>query len=311
MQNVVHIGQAKRIEKLYIQENLDFLFVLNVLFAFIFFAWNIYISEGNLTIMIHSISQALIELTDPFVLLTPYSTLGYVPTAPLFANILRIRMFLTLVVLGLGLLCSLHTIFKGRSESFMSMIYLSLLIVLLPFIFTNLNQWFVKHFDTFMLLLAAASIADLWRLKRRMYIEIIITALIVIGLFILPINRYASVPYLHPTTQELKVSYFIHCYYLEGGYVYYTEYPPFTLIQILVNKNPTWELSYMKSDEWLEGKTTKSAGYVLCYRVLVRDAYYLYPVSRRNLLDNLVHTLKESHNLIYCSDYYIKIFMPM
>jgi len=66
----------------------------------------------------------------------------------------------------------------------------------------------------------------------------------------------------------------------------------------------------MKPEEWLEGKTTKSAGYVLSYRVLARDAYYIYPVSRQNLLDNLANTLKESHNLIYCNDYYIKIFMP-
>jgi hypothetical protein len=310
MQNVVHIGQVEGIKKLDIQDNLNFLYISNVLFTCTFLAWCIYVSEGNLTIIVRVVGQALTELTDPFVLLTPYSTLGYVPTTPLFVNILHVRMLLMLIVLGLGLLGSLYMIFKRRSESFMSMMYLSLLIVLSPFIFTKWNQWFLGHFDTYVLLLAAASIADLWRLKQSMYIKTIVVVLIVIGLFILPINRYASMPYLHPTTQELKVSYFVHRYYIEGEYVYYTEYPPFTLIQILLNKNPRWELSYMKPEEWLEGKTTKSAGYILSYRVLVRDAYYLYPVSRRNLLGNLVNTLKESHNLIYCNDYYIKIFMP-
>lgn len=308
VQNVIF---AKRVEK---ADELDikfsFLYIVGVLFACIFLAWCIYCASGNLALIARTINQALTELSEPFALLTPHSTLGHVPTTPLFASILRARMLLVLIVLGLGLLGPFYMIFRKKPEHFIHMMYLSLLIVLLPYIFTSWNQWFVTHFYTYTLLLATASIAVFQRLKQSTCIKTIVAALIIIGLAILPFNRYASVPYLHPTTQELKASYFIHSYYIEGGCVYYTEYPPFTLIQILINKNPRWELSYMKPEEWLEGKTTKSAGYVLSYRVLARDAYYIYPVSRQNLLDNLANTLKESHNLIYCNDYYIKIFMP-
>jgi hypothetical protein len=65
----------------------------------------------------------------------------------------------------------------------------------------------------------------------------------------------------------------------------------------------------MKPEEWLEGKITESAGYILSYRALVRDAYYFYPVSRQNLLGILMSSLRESHNLIYYSSY-VKIFIP-
>jgi len=311
MQNVMHMKQVEKAEEPNAQDNFSFLYVLGVSFICMFLAWYMYVLEGDLASIVRDVSKALTELTDPFVLLTPHSTFGYVPTAPLFTNILRARMLLTLIMLSLGLLDPIYIIFRKRPESLMSTMYLSLLVVLSPFIFTNLNQWFVEHFDKFVLFLAATSIANLWRLKQNTYTKAVAVALIIIGIVFVPINRYTSIPYLHPTTQELKVSYFIHCYYVEGGYVYYTEYPPLTLIQILINKNPRWELSFMEPEEWLEGKVTKSAGYVLSYRMLARDAYYLYPVSRQNLLTILVNTLKESHNLIYCNDYYIKIFIPL
>jgi len=287
------------------------LHTLDLISLCVFLSWNIHVAGLEFNRMIGNVYQALMELTTPFgptFLLTPQHPWAEGLT-PLFTAILRARMLLTATILSLGFLSSVYVFFKKkRNEALIPTMYLSLLATLAPFMFTGWGQWYMSKFVVYSTLTASACVAILWRLKRNKYLRTFILILVVVGVISVPILRYASIPYLHPTTQELKATVFVHHHYEGSGSIRYTEYPPY--IRVLVGKDPSWELSGMEPAEWLGGGISHGVGYLLSHRVLTRDGYYVYQLSRQCLLDNLINSLSESHSLVYCNDPYVKLFMP-
>lgn len=306
---LLKVGSVKS-SKALMQSFPNNLHLTGLTFLCIFLSWNVFSGSWEFDRIVGNVYQALSELftVSPGALLTPRHPWAEALT-PLFNSILRVRTLLMAMVLALGLLGSVYALFSKRDEAFVPMTYLSSLAILAPFMFTGWNQWYAFKFVVYVLLLASASIATLWRSKRNKYLLAFIALIIVIGAVLIPILRYASIPYLHPTTQELKATSFVDLLYEGGKPICYTDYPPY--IRVLLGKDPSWELSGMEPEGLFEGKAREDVGYLLSHRTLTRDGYYVYPLSRQELLNNLISSLSRSHDIVYCNDPYIKLFVPV
>ncbi|MEM1714000.1 MAG: hypothetical protein QXW36_05655, partial [Desulfurococcaceae archaeon] len=141
-----------------------------------------------------------------------------------------------------------------------------------------------------------------WHPKQNQIVKMVIIVFTVAGLILIPITRYASIPYLHPTSQELEATMFVHQYYNGRQPIYYTEYPPYT--RVLAGKDPGWEIS-----GFYEDMNFTKHHYLVVERYVTRDGYYIYAVSRRELVNYLVSSLSKSHNLVYTSGNFTKLFL--
>ena len=258
--------------------------------------------------MVGNVYQALMELTTPFSptsLLTPQHPFTEGLTPP-FTAILRARMLLTATILSLGFLSSVYVFFKKkRNEALIPIMYLSLLAVLAPFMFTGWSQWYAFKFVAYSTLIASACVAILWRLKRNKYLRTFILILVVVGVISVPILRYASIPYLHPTTRELKAASFVHSYYEKEDPIYYTEYPPY--IRVLMGKDPGWEFTQYLG--FTLNIDLEKNNFLVVERHLARDGYYIYSEPINVILNRMKDSLASTHNLVYTSGTYPLLFI--
>lgn len=122
----------------------------------------------------------------------------------------------------------------------------------------------------------------------------------VAGLTLIPITRYASIPYLHPTTQELNAAAFAHQYYVSNQPIYYTEYPPY--IGVIVGKDPGWEFTqcFLIPEHGFNFNTTNI---LMSKRHIVRDGYYLFPKPVSITFNYVAEVLSLTHNIVYVNGY--------
>jgi len=215
-------------------------------------------------------------------------------------------MLLIATILSLGFLSSVYVLFKKkRNEALIPTMYLSLLVALAPFMFTGWSQWYAFKFVAYCTLTASACVAILWRLKRNRYLGTFILILIVVGVISVPILRYASIPYLHPTTRELKAASFVHSYYEKKDPIYYTEYPPY--IRVLMGKNPGWEFTQYLGFT-LDIDLEKN-NFLVVEKHLTRCGYYIYSEPIDVIFNRMKDSLASTHNLVYTSGTYPLLFI--
>jgi len=210
-------------------------------------------------------------------------------------------MALVAAVQGLGLLSIMLVLFsREMHKPLMHAMYLPLSISCFLFLPTSANQYYIVRVVLYATLLASICVTVLWSTGRNRVVKTAIIAVIVVGLVLIPVTRYASLPYLHLTTQELGAATFVHYYYLGNQRIYYTEYPPY--IRIIVGKDPGWELtgySLISNQDF----NPNANNFLITKRHLTRDGYYSYPKPISVTFNNMTKILSQSHNIAYVNGY--------
>lgn len=275
---------------------------LTTIFLVVFILWQSYYDRLDFNYIIHDTYNDIKTLMSPPKYIVQPQHLRAAGLKPVFKIILYVRELLTIILLSLGFSAIIYDLYNDRI-SFISILLMSLLILLAPFA-TSVGyegQWFLLKFIRYVLFLTSLSATSLWVSKRDLARTMIII-LIVVGLILIPITRYASIPYLHPTSREIKAATFVHLYYNSTDPIYYTEYPPF--IRVLVGENPGWEFSY-----WSDNINVEKNNILITGRYMTRDGYYSYSVSRAELINSLVTSLCRSHNLVLGEGFWTYLFI--
>ncbi|MEM1855278.1 MAG: hypothetical protein QW473_07120 [Desulfurococcaceae archaeon] len=277
---------------------------LGLISLIIFFSWGIIVALNSFTDIVELVYNAFMELTspeDPFRILMPRHGFSEAIPTTTFLYILRVRMVLTIALQGLGFL-SFISFLLGREKRgvLIHVLYLPLLISYLLFLPTSASQYYTVRAVLYTTLLASLCIAAIWHPKQNQILKIAIIVLMVAGLTLIPITRYASIPYLHPTTQELNAAAFVHQYYVSNQPIYYTEYPPY--IGVIVGKDPGWEFTqcFLISEHGFNFNTTNI---LMSKRHIVRDGYYLFPKPVSITFNYVAEVLSLTHNIVYVNDY--------
>jgi len=270
----------------------------------IFLSWCVFVALNSFTDIVQLVYNAFVELAspeDPFRILTPqHGFSGAIPTIT-FMYILRVRMVWAIALQGLGFL-SFIPVLLGREKrgTLIHVLYLPLLTSYLLYLPTSANQYYTVRAVLYATLLASLCVAAIWHPKQNQIVKMVIIVLTVAGLILIPITRYASIPYLHPTTQELNAASFVHQFYISNRPIYYTEYPPY--IGVIVGKDPGWEFTqyFLISEDSFNFNTTSL---LMSKRHIARDGYYLFPKPVNITFNYVAETLSLTHNIVYVNGY--------
>ncbi|MEM2614630.1 MAG: hypothetical protein QXO15_10500, partial [Nitrososphaerota archaeon] len=270
----------------------------------IFLSWCVFVALNSFTDIVQLVYNAFVELAspeDPFRISTPqHGFSGAIPTIT-FMYILRVRMVWAIALQGLGFL-SFIPVLLGREKrgTLIHVLYLPLLTSYLLYLPTSANQYYTVRAVLYATLLASLCVAAIWHPKQNQIVKMVIIVLTVAGLILIPITRYASIPYLHPTTQELNAASFVHHFYISNRPIYYTEYPPY--IGVIVGKDPGWEFTqyFLISEDSFNFNTTST---LMSKRHIARDGYYLFPKPVNITFNYVAETLSLIHNIVYVNGY--------
>jgi hypothetical protein len=122
--------------------------------------------------------------------------------------------------------------------------------------------------------------------------------IITIALLLVPLLRYASIPYLHVTTSELFTAFFVHEHFTFEQGCYYFEYPPYALPRLIAHGEASHDISFMY---WFENISLGL--YVLTDRVLTREGFYVYPQPLQEKLKELENYMIIRGSKVYDSKY--------
>jgi len=208
--------------------------------------------------------------------------------------------------------CFIH---KEKSvEPITQIIYaltVSAYIVIAPWLLTEWSRWSFYKFNGYLLIFSLMSLIIFFKranpmikpgfLKKTMYIAL------VFALALVPVLRYASMPYLHVTTQELDSVMFIHRYYSFTSNVYYLEYAPYILPRLLASRDLVHDVV---SFYWFDDPKNDGI-YIFTMRALTREAFYMYPIPLAHRLETLntfmsTHSAKVYDNAFNWAYYFVK-----
>jgi len=275
---------------------------LGLISLIIFLSWGIIVALNSFTDIVQLVYNAFVELAspeDPLRILTPqHGFSGAIPTIT-FLYILRVRMVLAIALQGLGFL-SFIPVLLGREKrgGLIHVLYLPLLMSYLLYLPTSANQYYTVRVVLYATLLASLCVATIWHPKQNQIVKMVIIVFTVAGLILIPITRYASIPYLHPTTQELNAASFVHQFYISNRPIYYTEYPPY--IRVIVGKDPSWEFTqyFLISED-----SFNTTSILMSKRYIARDGYYLFLKPANITFNHVAETLSLTHNTVYVNGY--------
>jgi len=286
----------------------------------IFTSWYLYVSWSEVRIagsIINSLLEVL-RLDMPFVesATHPFAT-GLTKT---FRTLVYLRLAIEGSLMMSGFIvastniirCFIHR--EKNIELTTQIIYaltVSAYIAIAPWLLTEWSRWSFYKFDGYLLLFSLMSLTTFFKraspiIKPGLLKRIICVALI-LALALVPILRYASVPYLHVTTQELDSVMFIHRYYSFTSDAYYLEYAPYTLPRLLTSRDLAHDVV---SFYWFDDPKNDGI-YVFTLRALTREAFYVYPtqlVYRLESLDTFMNTysLRVYDNAFNWAYYFVK-----
>lgn len=282
--------------------------IMSLIFLAIFFAWYMYVAESEFVHwIVSSIYKAVKELATPSVPSITQKRPEAFGLTPIFDTIIRARLGIIFLVFCLASLSALRTIWIKRNfQIFIPMLFLGFIAPTILFISTFSSQWVILKFAWYLMFTAAACICTgITHGRFRQIMRFMVFGIIFIGLFTLPILRYASIPYLHITTTELRAVEFIHTRYNGMEPIYCIEYPPYTLPRLQMDKDLSWDIVW----SWPIQIEIKY-NYLTSQRLLTRDGYYVpYMGSYRDYLESRITTLEAKHNLVYTSGTHTKLLI--
>jgi len=232
---------------------------------------------------------------------------------PLFNTIVRTRLLIEGTIIVTGCLIALYRYIsairsRGRRVDEALSIYaltLASLIAPAPWLLTEWSRWSFYKFSHYFLLFSLMSLLryiysqrPLRRLTKPLSIRAAVGIVVASALLLVPLLRYASMPYLHVTTQELHSVFFVHKYFTFHSSCYYLEYPPYILPSLLIHRDYLHELSFRY---WFEDLL---AGlYVITERALTRDGFYVYPQPLQVRLRKVENALTMWGDKVYDNGY--------
>jgi hypothetical protein len=269
----------------------QFKFLMIILLT-IFIAWFSYIDYIELINNIGNFWQNIIniiqlKLTFEESAIPSFST----GLTPLFKFIVYIRLILEGGVIFTGFFIAMYkfiTLMMKDTKAKKSLVFpyvltLMSVIILTPLFLTEWARWAFYNFSAYILLFSLISILRLSAQNRQKKIEkssfmkialkILAIFTIIIVLLLVPLLRYTSIPYLNISTPELSSVFFVYEYYTFNHPCYYFEYPPHTLVGLLVQKEAIHELT---GTYWFENITSPGL-YMITNRALTREGFYIYP----------------------------------
>jgi len=234
---------------------------------------------------------------------------------PLFSVLIYTRLLIEGGVIVAGCLVALFKYasaitsrLRGRGGNDVLFVYvltLASLIAPAPWLLTELSRWSFYKFNHYFLLFSLMSLLHYTHSQSRLRelasllpikTKILVSVAIISALLLVPLLRYASMPYLHVTTPELHSTLFVHGYFMFNSKCYYLEYPPY--IRVLVRGDTLHELTYMY---WFENLSVGL--YVITDRALTRDGFYLYPQPLQVRLQELENVLTIRGDKVYDNEY--------
>ena len=149
------------------------------------------------------------------------------------------------------------------------------------------------------------------RLKRMKII--FVSVFIILPALLLPIIKYAPLPFTFATSQELAAVTFTDIYYNGSSYIYLEASPPYSYTYIAYNfrntsKTLTFDSWYLP-EEGVSQKLIFEHPTLVIYRVITRDAFWEYNPSMSDVVTNLT-LCEETLNKVYDSGYPYSFFIP-
>ena len=269
----------------------QFKFLMITLFT-IFISWFSYINYIELINNIGNFWQNIINVIQLKVTFEesakhPFST----GLTTLFKLIVYIRLILEGGVIFAGFFIAMYKfitlMIKDKAEKptiFPYVLTLMSVILPTPFFLTEWARWAFYNFSAYILLFSLISIllylnvqSSRKKVERPLFMKKLLKILtiftIIIVLLLVPLLRYTSIPYLNISTPELFSVFFVYEYYTFNHYCYYFEYPPYTLVGLLVQRETIHELT---GTYWFENITSPGL-YMITNRALTREGFYIYP----------------------------------
>jgi len=286
-----------------------------LLFAIIFLSWNAFAATWEFGRMVGDIYGGLQELiyptTERLLEITAY---GGASLSEIFHLLNTGRIALTILLVSLALPLSVYIVFRRREHRieavFLSGIFLATsvqLSLLSLFTYYGLPTAFKLH--TFFVYLSVPCIPLLLKLKfvkHKDKVKLVLGVSALALLLLVPLLSYSTIPFLHVPSSELSAKFFIDTHYSGKESILATE------------SNLPYGLSILlKGEMVLEPKailTPKEpihydSNYLILQRFMTRDGFFVYPTGFKDYLETLISLLTISHNVVYDSGNYTRLFI--
>ena len=286
-----------------------------LLFITIFFSWYAFAARLEFDYMFGKIYSGLQELiyptTERMLEITAY---GEASLTEVFQLLMNVRSALTIMLVSLAMPLSIYILLRRRNHDFSAVFISSIFlattaqfVVLVPFIYYGLPLVIKLH--TFFVYLSVLCVPLLLKSKFVKYkdkVKLILGLFALILLLLVPLLSYSTIPFLHSPTSELKAKVFIDTYYRGRDPILATELNlPYGLSMLLMNRRVVEPRTISRPEEPIRSNSS----YWILQRFMTRDGYVEYPIGYKEYLKTLISSLSVSHNLVYASGNYTKLFL--
>jgi hypothetical protein len=287
----------------------------SLLFLALFFSWYAFTATLQFGYMFEQIVGGLGELVLPtserILDITAYGLQASLTEG--FQFLINLRNDLTILLASLAAFLSIYILFKKReldlNATFLSSMFLATILqflLLVAFVYYGVGLAFKFH--TFFVYLSVLCVVLLLKLSFRYKNKVrgILGLFALTLLLLVPLLSYSTVPFLHTPSSELRAKLFTDTYYHGKDPILATELNlPYTLFGILNNVSVVEPKSILTPEEPIKN----DSNYLILQRFMTRDGYTIYQTGYKEYLDILINSLSVSHNLIYTSGAYTKVFL--
>lgn len=286
-----------------------------VLLAVLYFSWYAFTGEWEFGRMVKDIYYGLEEFVHPtaerMLEITAYGGGSY---TEMFRLLIDLRVVLTVLLAGVGLLSSIRVMLMNRKDDisgfFISSMFLATsaqFVFLTLFIYYGLPTTFKFH--TFFVYVAVLCVAQLIRLKplpNEAVVRFLLGFLALASLLLVPLLSYPTIPFLHTPSSELRAKIFLDTHYRAGEPVLATELNlAYYLSFLLTGAQVTEPGAVLTPQEPIRYESN----YLILQRFATRDGYLIYPVGYKGYLNLLMSSLSPSHDISFASGPYTKLLI--
>lgn len=243
----------------------------------------------------------------------------------IYSSIINLRLFLTLVVSVSGILLPLiiYRYYESPRNKKISVMLtgwiLSNMASAIPLMYSGLPYFARPALFTFISWAPLGGLVyvtiDMKGLKSPKIKKIIKSVFLVIFILtpsiLIPVIKYAPLPFLYPRTRELSTITFMDLHY-RGDYILRLEFTTPWGYSYLCGLNET-NYGLLRNDYISNGSLNPrvtATSIAVTYRLVTRDAFWSYEPSMLQIVENVTGKLSETHNKVYDSGYPDWILIP-